>query len=185
MPDLVTPTFTSQVSALAVTAAPPAVTATPPAADHTAFHTILSELNPLQYLPIIGTIYRAVTGDTIPEAVRSVGSFVVSGLMGGPIGLITNAALLALEKITGIDPEKIGHNILTSLGVDSHDAGTIAAATPSGASLAEPAFVAWSPSQLTAYGVSTGAGGIMRRGNLEGADVLNDLELGRHANSIA
>jgi hypothetical protein len=31
------------------------------------FGDVLSALNPLQYLPVVGSIYRAVTGDTIPE----------------------------------------------------------------------------------------------------------------------
>ena len=49
-----------------------------PAADHSiSFHDILSALNPLQYLPVIGTIYRAVTGDQIPELLRRAGSLVV------------------------------------------------------------------------------------------------------------
>ena len=36
------------------------------------FHELLSELNPLQYLPVIGTIYRSMTGDLIPEPVEYV-----------------------------------------------------------------------------------------------------------------
>lgn len=162
---------------------PPQTVATPPRPDaHTAFHTLLSELNPLQYLPVLGTIYRAITGDTIPESVRSVGSFVVSGLMGGPIGLITNAAMQAIEKITGIDPEKIGHDLLAGVGMVHPDAAPlVAAATPS-ASPPQPAAASWSPSQLMAYGVTTNADGTMQRGALNGADVLNQLELARHAN---
>jgi hypothetical protein len=180
MLDLVTPTLAS----------PPAptrtVAAAPPAEAHMSFHTLLSELNPLQYLPIIGTIYRAVTGDTIPEAVRSVGSFIVSGLIGGPIGLATNAALLAIEKMTGIDPEKIGHDLLVSIGVGHADANTVvsAAAAQSAPPEAPPDFVGWSPAQLMAYGVTSAAGGVMRRGAVEGADVLNGLELARHGSSM-
>ena len=78
-----------------------------PAADHSiSFHDILSALNPLQYLPVIGTIYRAVTGDQIPEMLRRAGSLVVSTLLGGPIGAITNLATTMLEKIGGIDVDK-------------------------------------------------------------------------------
>jgi hypothetical protein len=64
-------------------------------------------MNPLQYLPVVGTIYRAVTGDVIPEALRDLGSMLVSGLLGGPIGLGMNIATMIGEKVTGIDPEKI------------------------------------------------------------------------------
>ena len=77
-------------------------------ADHRfSFHDFLSAINPLQYLPVVGTIYRAVTGDVIPEALRDLGSMLVSGLLGGPIGLGINIATLIGEKVTGIDPEKI------------------------------------------------------------------------------
>src|SRR6201999_1667017 len=71
------------------------------------FHDVLSALNPLQYLPVVGTIYRAVTGDVIPEGLRQAGSMLVSGLMGGPIGLGINIATTLAEKATGIDPEQI------------------------------------------------------------------------------
>ena len=61
----------------------------------TSFRELVSELNPLQYLPVIGPLYRAVTGDTIPESARTVGSVVVSGLLGGPIGIATSLGFLA------------------------------------------------------------------------------------------
>jgi hypothetical protein len=88
----------------------PAATAAQPTPVHGHgfnFHEFLSDINPLQYLPVVGTIYRAVTGDVIPEALREGGSFLVSGLLGGPIGLLTSIAETIAEKITGIDPEKI------------------------------------------------------------------------------
>jgi hypothetical protein len=95
------------------------MTATAPAAaaGSDQFHTLLSELNPLQYLPVVGMLYRSVTGDTIPQGVREFGSFIVSGLTGGPVGLATNMALLVIEKATGIDPEAIGQNLLADVGI--------------------------------------------------------------------
>ena len=98
------------------------------------FGDILSALNPLQYLPVVGTIYRAVTGDTIPEGLRVAGSFVVSALTGGPFGLLLNAAVTAGEKLTGIDPEAIAREVAASLGLNpapaavaSHPAGVMEA----------------------------------------------------------
>jgi hypothetical protein len=83
------------------------------AAPHgTSFHDILSALNPLQYLPVIGTIYRAVTGDELDEPVRRVGSFVASGLLGGPVGLAANLVTLAAEKLSGIDLDRTGQLLL-------------------------------------------------------------------------
>jgi hypothetical protein len=86
------------------------------------FRTVLSALNPLQYLPVIGTIYRAVTGDEIPEGIRRVGSLIVSGLIGGPVGAVINIAMLAAEKISGIDFDKTGQKLLAGIGVTDHPA---------------------------------------------------------------
>jgi hypothetical protein len=181
MPDLLAQPPSSSAATL-----PQTIEIAPPAQHHFTFHELLSELNPLQYVPVVGTIYRAVTGDTIPETAREAGSLVVSGLLGGPVGVAMNVAALAIEKITGIDPEKIGHDILVHLGIGGQDSSTIAipAAKPAAAlptpaaSVSRPA--AWSPSQLTAYGVTMTGNDRLRRGAVEGADVLNDMELMRH-----
>jgi hypothetical protein len=71
------------------------------------FHDVLSALNPLQYLPVVGTIYRAATGDVIPEPLRLLGSLLVSGLLGGLVGVAISLVTTVAEKITGVDPEKI------------------------------------------------------------------------------
>jgi hypothetical protein len=169
-------------------ASPQTVVATPVNGHHMTFHELLSELNPLQYLPIVGTIYRAVTGDTIPETARSIGSIVMSGLIGGPIGIATNVAIQAIEKLTGVDPEAIGQTMLASIGVGHHSAGGASAVPPDAAATgappaevaaAAPAPLAWLPSQLMAYGVSTDVHGLLRHGDVKGADVLNNLELVR------
>jgi len=170
---------------LTVRAAPAAAPAAAASgAGHFSFHELLSELNPLQYLPVVGTIYRAVTGDTIPEPVRVTGSMIVSGLTGGPLGMALNLAVLGLEKATGIDPEKIGHDLLASLGL-TPDAGE-GATSPATAVAAKPgqagpselvAATPWSPAQLAAYGIGVSEGGVLARGGLSGSDVLNDLVL--------
>jgi hypothetical protein len=165
-----------------------AATTTPANKPHhqSAFREFLSELNPLQYIPVIGTLYRAATGDTIPEAARTAGSLVVSFLTGGPIGAAINIGAVAIEKATGIDPEKIGQRALAAIGIGAaptHAAAVphqaVAAATPTAPTLAAP-HAAWSPAQLAAYGVTTTASGTLQRGDTQGADVLNDLELARH-----
>ncbi len=167
-----------------------------PAPHASVFHDLLSELNPLQYLPVVGTIYRAITGDTISETARETGSLVVSGLIGGPVGVVTNLATLAVEKVTGIDTESIGQEVLAYLGI-SHPAAVAeaaaqpAAAEPAAAPPMPPAAsasnpVAWSPAQLTAYGVTMTAQGSLKRGAVEGADVLNTMELAQlGASSVA
>lgn len=149
-------------------------------AHRSAFHELLSELNPLQYLPVVGTIYRNLTGDRISEEARTVGSLVVSGLTGGPAGVAMSVAAMAVEKLLGVDPEQIGQNLLGQIGLGPHHPHAAAAAVPQGAPAASPApATAWSPTQLQAYGVTTTQTGSLQQGSLQGADVLNTLELTR------
>jgi hypothetical protein len=180
----------SRAQAAATPVASPASAVPPASRARAGFRLFLSELNPLQYIPVIGTLYRAATGDTIPERARLVGSFVVSGLEGGPIGLAINAAVTAAEKLTGIDPEKMGRKVLADLGIGARAPAAAAPTTPASArqqvtaaAAAQPpgasAAVPWSPAQLTAYGVTVAANGDVSRGALHGGDVLNELELAR------
>ena len=143
------------------------------------FRELLSELNPLQYIPVIGTLFRAITGDVIPEPVRDAGALVVSTLIGGPVGAALDLGELAAEKLTGIDPEKIGDKLLADVGIGRKAAvpvpvEKVAETTPAAAKAAAP--IAWSPAQLAAYGVTTNAGGTLEQGSLAGSDVLNSLE---------
>jgi hypothetical protein len=147
------------------------------------FRQFLSELNPLQYIPVIGTIYRAVTHDTIPEPAREAGSLVVSFLTGGPVGVAINLGTFAAEKATGIDPEKLGDQALASIGVGGfprHHIVTVTdvALTPAVAPSAPPMpHAGWTTAQLAAYGITKTAHNDLVRGALKGSDVLNDLEL--------
>ena len=170
---------------LAVTPSTRVAATPPPAARHSLFRTFLSELNPLQYIPVVGGIYRAITGDTIPETARTIGSFVVSALTGGPVGVAMNVAALAAEKATGIDPEKLEQHVLASLGIGGQPAQPAATTHPAlvaAASVAQPIQPAtpWSRTQLQAYGV-TSQQDTLQHGPLTGSDVLNDLELRRLA----
>jgi hypothetical protein len=100
--------MTTSAMQIANTASPAVTAHDAVSKDHGwSFHAILSAMNPLQYLPVVGTIYRAVTGDAIPEPLWRAGSLLVSGLLGGPIGIMTSIAATLAEKITGLDPEKI------------------------------------------------------------------------------
>lgn len=66
-----------------------------PAPSTIGFSDFLAALNPLQHLPVVGTIYRAATGTTIPAPLRVVGGF----LLGGPIGAVASAVGAAAEEI--------------------------------------------------------------------------------------
>ncbi|WP_048860665.1 hypothetical protein, partial [Acidisphaera rubrifaciens] len=111
----------------------------------TSFRTLLSEMNPLQYLPVVGPLYRAATNDTIPEPVRCFGSLLVGGLIGGPIGVATGIASLVAERVSGIDPDGIGRRLLADLGIITAPG----AARPSGTPAA-PAVAAASTTASTA-----------------------------------
>jgi hypothetical protein len=180
-------TSTSQVTSTNSAAAP----STPIANDHHGFgfRDLLSALNPLQYLPVVGTIYRAATGDVIPEPLRRLGSLLVSGLLGGPIGVVISLVTTVAEKITGIDPEKI-------VAAQFKPAATPGVAARSPVATMDPASgippnqsasarLAMTPAQLAAYGVRMDTSGTLRLGDLRGADVLNDIELGRYAKATA
>jgi hypothetical protein len=138
------------------------------------FGDVLSCLNPLQYLPVVGTIYRAVTGDTIPAPVREVGSLVVSGLTGGPVGVGISLGMDAIEHAVGFDEEKFGQSVLAAIGIGKAPAaqsgGGRAVAMASGGQAAG----AFSASDLAAFGIKPAADG--------SADTLNAMELSRIAN---
>jgi hypothetical protein len=140
------------ISGTTTATAAPAAKAGPPADDGPSFHDILSALNPLQYVPVVGTIYRAITGDTIPEGIRVVGSFIFSALTGGPFGMILNAAAVVAEKATGIDPEVIGHDLLAWVGIggDSPSEAPKPPVLEAGAPVATPP-TPWTGAQRAAY----------------------------------
>ena len=200
----------TQVTAPAEIPAAAATAAKPPARDGFSFHSILSAMNPLQYLPIVGPVYRALTGDVIPEAVRDGGSMLVSGLLGGPIGLITNIAVTIAEKITGIDPEKIVaaqfHTApavpartsspppatavapVLALSVPALSVPAVSGPAASGSAVSISAAsgpVALSTAQLAEYGVQSDPSGTLKLGDVEGADVLNTVELIRLGKAAA
>lgn len=72
------------------------------------FGALLDIVNPLQHIPVVSTIYRAITGDTIGPAPRMMGG----AIFGGVVGLIASAADSAIEAITGKDT---GSHVLAML----------------------------------------------------------------------
>lgn len=62
-----------------------------------AFRDMLDSINPLQHLPVVGSIYRKATGDEISPVARVIGG----AIFGGPIGGAFAIADVALEAQTG------------------------------------------------------------------------------------
>ncbi len=124
------------------------------------FHELLSDLNPLQYIPIVGSIYRAITGDEGNPTLRFVASLGTSFALAGPLGI----AITAGEKLAGIDPERMVLNAARHLFHLGH---------------AEPEAVASAAAPTRASGL---AFAVNTRGL--SADDLNGMELQRlHAGS--
>jgi hypothetical protein len=69
--------------------------------DEGFFHHLLDVVNPLQHLPVIGTVYRAMTGEHIGAVEKIAGDTLYGGLWGA----ISSVADLAFEGITGKSAE--------------------------------------------------------------------------------
>jgi hypothetical protein len=85
------------------------------------FHNLLSIINPLQHLPVIGTLYRAITGDTIGTPEKIAGDTLYGGLWGA----VASIADTAFEALTGKD---VGDTVL-ALFTGSHDKAPVAVAS--------------------------------------------------------
>jgi hypothetical protein len=79
--------------------------------DGFTFSDFLDIINPLQHIPVVSTVYRAITGDRIDPGARIAGG----GLFGGPIGLVASMISGMVEEATGKDP---GEHALAALGID-------------------------------------------------------------------
>ena len=65
------------------------------------FGQVLSALNPLQHIPIVGRIYRAETGNDIPAPLKILGA----GLFGGPLGILGAAVGELFGEIFAMGPD--------------------------------------------------------------------------------
>lgn len=102
--------------------------------DGLTFGDVLDIINPLQQIPVVSTVYRAITGDEISPGARVAGG----ALFGGPIGFAVATANTMVEAATG---EDIGENVMTAMFGDSdgpvpEEKDQIAAAAPASAAKA-------------------------------------------------
>ena len=76
------------------------------------FKDVLDVINPLQHIPVIGSIYRYLTGDEPSGGTRIIGD----GLYGGPISLGVSAAIQAITSLLpGADGRDVGERILAEV----------------------------------------------------------------------
>jgi len=90
------------------------------------FEDLLDVVNPLQQLPVVSSVYREATGETISIPARLAGGF----LFGGPAGLIGSAAMVLFEEVTG--DSVLGHldTLTDGVGEDAAPAPAVSAALP-------------------------------------------------------
>jgi hypothetical protein len=100
-------------------AAPAASSAAAPESGDTSFlgfvKTIADVINPLQHIPLVGALYRHITGDEINPMARLAGDT----LYGGPIGAAFAAVDIGCQKITGHD---MGETVIAALTKDKNNA---------------------------------------------------------------
>jgi hypothetical protein len=86
------------------------------------FRDFLDVINPLHHLPVVGTVYRALTGDELAPAPRVIGGT----LFGGIAGFVSSLANAVLENETGHD---MGDTVLALFSDDTPAPANIAATT--------------------------------------------------------
>lgn len=110
--------------------------------DGIGFDDFLDVINPLHHVPVVGTIYRAITGDTIASGPRVMGG----ALFGGVIGFAAALVNAVIDETTGSD---IGDKALAMVtGGDAGGGGTTA--TASAAAAASQVASAATPAAATA-----------------------------------
>lgn len=87
------------------------------------FFDLLDIINPLQHIPIVSTLYRELTGDTIKPAMKLAGG----ALLGGLGGLVSGVVDAVVETQTGKD---IGQNMLALFDDGSVADTQVASAAP-------------------------------------------------------
>lgn len=78
------------------------------------FRDVLDIINPLHHIPIIGNIYRAVTGDEIKAPARILGG----GIFGGIIGAVAGVVNAVISKVTGKD---VGEHVMAAFKNDPNE----------------------------------------------------------------
>lgn len=141
------------------------------------FGDFLDIINPLQHIPVISSIYRAITGDDISPHARIFGDT----LFGGPTGFLASIANVIYEEVAGEDLGESAIALFT--GEDGEDpspdvAGNDGIAAPGAAPLETAAGVEAPPTAVAAPPAApTAVLPEAAPGMLTGQDALNALFL--------
>lgn len=63
------------------------------------FYDVLDVVNPLHHIPLVGTLYRGITGDEIKPAAQIIGGTIY----GGPVGAVSSTVNVVIQHETGRD----------------------------------------------------------------------------------
>ncbi len=140
---------------------PPATSSQAVAVQDWSFAAVVSAANPLQYLPVVGSIYRIATGDAAPVGMRTGVSAVVGVLTGGPIGLIGSILGSLVEHMFHVEDR-----IRTAVAADP---GPISAPTAAAGGPATHAKAEADLGQIPAAAGSARVADAYRSANLLGA----------------
>jgi len=143
------------------------------------FGDLLDIVNPLQHIPIVNSIYRVLTGDTISGHARVMGA----ALYGGPIGMIAGAANAVIAEVRGAD---VGDTIVAGLlgrevpgAPDGETETGIAVAERAAATAAppepEPSRPEPAPGPANAFAPAGPAAGLVLNGDAALSALLGDL----------
>lgn len=77
-------------------------------------------INPLQHIPVVGSVYRALTGDEIAAEARVIGG----GLFGGVLGVAAAGVNAMVEQETG---KTVAGNVMALVAGEAGPSGTQAA----------------------------------------------------------
>lgn len=77
--------------------------------DEYGFGDLIDIINPLQHIPVIGSVYRSLTGDTM----KGMSGIIGGAIFGGPVGAIAGTVNVIAKDRTGKD---IGENIASAMG---------------------------------------------------------------------
>jgi hypothetical protein len=117
--------------------------------DGFSFLDLIDVINPLQHIPVIGTLYREMTGDTIDPLPRIAGST----LFFGPVGAAFSTANVLLEETSGAD---LGDHVMAMLR--DEDSTTNTAALTNNAAEGQPKGVSVIAQQPAAAGTDAETG---------------------------
>jgi hypothetical protein len=75
---------------------------------------LVHAMNPLQHVPVVGIIYRAISGDTLPAPLAILGSVAVGAATLGPIGIAGTAMISFVTELLHLGPAVPGHTLLAA-----------------------------------------------------------------------